>query len=71
MEFQQVVTTADWCLLDFPDLPTFKEQGFPELVSTTWFSLSGPAGLPPEIVRRVNREIVKTMGRPEIDRRMR
>jgi tripartite-type tricarboxylate transporter receptor subunit TctC len=66
-----VAQTADRRLLDFPDLPTFKEQGFPDLVSTTWFSLSGPAGLPPDIVRRVNREIAKTMARPEIERRMR
>src|SRR5260370_15188234 len=49
-----VAQTADRRLPDFPDLPTFKEQGFPDLVSTTWFSLSGPAGLAPDIVRRVN-----------------
>jgi tripartite-type tricarboxylate transporter receptor subunit TctC len=66
-----VAQTADHRLPDFPDLPTFREQGFPDLVSTTWFSLSGPAGLPADIVQKVNREIVKTMGRPEIDRRMR
>jgi tripartite-type tricarboxylate transporter receptor subunit TctC len=66
-----VAQTADRRLPDFPDLPTFKEQGFPDLVSTTWFSLSGPAGLPADIVRRVNREIVNTMARPEIERRMR
>jgi tripartite-type tricarboxylate transporter receptor subunit TctC len=66
-----VAQTADRRLPDFPDLPTFKEQGFPDLVSTTWFSLSGPAGLPLDIVQKVNREIAKTMGRPEIERRMR
>src|SRR5258708_12338121 len=66
-----VAQTADRRLPDFPDLPTFKEQGFPDLVSTTWFSLSGPAGLPADIVRRVNGEIVKTMARPEVERRLR
>ena len=66
-----VAQTADRRLPDFADLPTFKEQGFPDLVSTTWFSLSGPAGLPVDIVQKVNREIAKTMGRPEIDQRMR
>ncbi len=66
-----VAQTADRRLPDFPDLPTFKEQGFPDLVTTTWFSLSAPAGLPPDIVQKVNRTIVQTMGRPEIDRRMR
>jgi tripartite-type tricarboxylate transporter receptor subunit TctC len=39
----------------FPDVPTFKEQGF-DLVSTSWFALSGPAGMPAPIVERLHRE---------------
>jgi tripartite-type tricarboxylate transporter receptor subunit TctC len=66
-----VAQTADRRLPDFPDLPTFREQGYPDLVTTTWFSLSGPAGLPADIVEKVNRTVVQTMGRPEIDQRMR
>src|SRR5258706_156588 len=31
---------------DFPTVPTFNELGYPDLIGTTWFSLSGPAGLP-------------------------
>src|SRR5215470_5375910 len=38
---------------EFPDVPTFAELGFPELTASIWFSLSGPAGLPPEIVTRL------------------
>src|SRR5689334_6453946 len=33
-------------LPDYPDIPTFAESGYPDLVATVWFSLSGPAGLP-------------------------
>jgi tripartite-type tricarboxylate transporter receptor subunit TctC len=66
-----VAPTADRRLPDFPDLPTFREQGYPDMVTTTWFSLSGPAGIPPEIVQKVNRTVVSTMARPEIDQRMR
>jgi tripartite-type tricarboxylate transporter receptor subunit TctC len=66
-----VAQTADRRLPDFPDLATFREQGYPDLVTTTWFSLSGPAGLPPDIVEKVNRSVVQTMARPEIDQRMR
>jgi tripartite-type tricarboxylate transporter receptor subunit TctC len=66
-----VAQTADHRLPDFPDLPTFREQGYSDLVTTTWFSLSGPAGLPAEIVQKVNRTVVQTMARPEIDQRMR
>jgi tripartite-type tricarboxylate transporter receptor subunit TctC len=57
-------------LPDWPDLPTFKEQGFP-LTASIWFGLSGPAGLPPAIVKKVNEEINRGMQSPEIAARMR
>ena len=41
-------------LKEFPDLPTFVESGYPDLVTTTWYSLSGPAGLPRDIVDKLN-----------------
>jgi tripartite-type tricarboxylate transporter receptor subunit TctC len=66
-----IAQTSDRRLPDFPDLPTFKEQGYPDMVSTTWFSLSGPAGLPADIVQKVNRAVVKTMARREIEQRLR
>ena len=57
-------------LVDFPDIPTFREQGY-DLVSTTWFSLSAPPGLPKDIVNAVNREIVKAFAKPEVQARLR
>jgi tripartite-type tricarboxylate transporter receptor subunit TctC len=66
-----VVQTANVRMQDFPDIPTFKELGYPELSTNTWFSLSGPAGLPADIVQKVNREIANTMSRPEMAKRMR
>lgn len=55
---------------DFPDVPTFKELGY-DIVATTWFSISGPAGLPNDIAQKVNREIVRGMARPEVQQRLR
>ena len=63
--------TAAARLPDYPDLPTFRELGYPSLVSTTWFSLSGPAGLPQEIVHKVNREVVRAMSKPDVQQRLR
>ena len=48
----------------FPDVPTFREQGF-DLVSTSWFALSGPAGLPAPIVERLHRETMAVTTTPE------
>jgi len=47
----------------YKDIPTFTEQGYPEVHGDTWFWLTGPKNLPPEIVEKLNREvrrIVKT-----------
>ncbi|WP_372617500.1 Bug family tripartite tricarboxylate transporter substrate binding protein [Falsiroseomonas sp.] len=47
----------------FPEVPTFREQGF-DLVSTSWFALSGPAGMPPAIVERLHREVMAVISSP-------
>ena len=52
----------------FPDVPTFREQGFP-LASDSWFGLSAPAGTPAAIVDRLNREVRSLMGSAEIKAR--
>ena len=51
-----------------PELPTLRELGLGDFVATTWFSLSGPAGLPADIVEKINREVVKAMDRPQVKR---
>jgi tripartite-type tricarboxylate transporter receptor subunit TctC len=38
----------------FPDVPTMKELGHPQLVVDTWYGIYAPAGTPPEIVARLN-----------------
>ncbi len=58
-------------LPDWPDIPTFKEQGFPQLVASIWFALSGPAKLPPAMVKKLNEEIGKAMTKSEVAERMR
>jgi tripartite-type tricarboxylate transporter receptor subunit TctC len=40
-----------------PDVPTFREAGFPDVVTTNWFGFSTVAGLPPELARRWESEI--------------
>jgi tripartite-type tricarboxylate transporter receptor subunit TctC len=37
-----------------PDLPTFAESGFPGFDVTSWVGLFGPAGMPIEIIEKVN-----------------
>jgi len=52
-----------------PDVPTFREAGFPEVVATNWFGFSAPAGLPPEIVKRWETEIAAALQSSQIKER--
>jgi tripartite-type tricarboxylate transporter receptor subunit TctC len=65
-----LAVSAEQRLPDYPDVPTFKELGY-DLVATNWFGLAGPAGLPADIVRKVNQEINIAMAKPESQQRMR
>ncbi len=48
----------------FPDVPTFREQGF-DLISTSWFALSGPAGMPAHVVQRLHRDVMAVVSTAE------
>jgi tripartite-type tricarboxylate transporter receptor subunit TctC len=58
-------------LQEFSQVPTFTESGYPELVATVWFALSGPAGLAPDIVSRLNAESQRILALPEVRARLR
>jgi tripartite-type tricarboxylate transporter receptor subunit TctC len=58
-------------LPDYPNVPTYAELGYKELVATIWFSLSGPAGVSPEIVERLNAEVRKALDAPDARQRLR
>lgn len=66
-----VAVTSAERLDDFPDLPTFRELGHPELEGTTWFSLSGPANMPVEVVQKLNAEVNRLASLPEMQARLR
>jgi tripartite-type tricarboxylate transporter receptor subunit TctC len=66
-----IAVTSPSRMPDYPDLPTFKELGYPDLVASTWFSISGPAKLSKIIAERLNRAINAAMAKPEVQARMR
>jgi tripartite-type tricarboxylate transporter receptor subunit TctC len=58
-------------LPDYPNVPTYAEMGYKDLVATIWFSLSGPAGMPAEIVERLNSEVRKALDAADTRERLR
>jgi tripartite-type tricarboxylate transporter receptor subunit TctC len=55
---------------DYPAVPTLAESGYPDLVARTWFALSGPAGVPDEIVRKLNRAVGQVLEMPDVKQRL-
>ena len=50
----------------FPDVPTLKELGFPDLEVETWYGMFAPAGVPPDIVAKLNAELNALLGQPDV-----
>jgi tripartite-type tricarboxylate transporter receptor subunit TctC len=56
--------TSEQRFSDLPDLPTLAEAGVPGYGATSWYGFLGPAGLPPDIVAKLNRDLIKIVQNP-------
>jgi tripartite-type tricarboxylate transporter receptor subunit TctC len=52
-----------------PDIPTFKEAGYKEHISATFFGIFAPAGTPKPIVDKLNAAIVAVESKPDFQER--
>jgi tripartite-type tricarboxylate transporter receptor subunit TctC len=53
-----------------PDVPTLAESGLPGYEIGSWQGVFAPAGTPPDIVRRLNTEIVKIINMPDVQKKL-
>jgi len=49
-----------------PEFPTVAESGLPRYEAVAWYGLMGPAGLPRDVVSRLNAESGKALGLKEV-----
>ena len=63
------VTTAERSAL-LPELPSMAEAGVKNFDLTSWNGYLGPAGMPPEVVAKLNAAINKIVGNPETKARL-
>jgi tripartite-type tricarboxylate transporter receptor subunit TctC len=52
-----------------PEVPTVAEAGVPGYEVMVWFGLVAPAGTPREIVQRLNAEVIRILGMPDVRER--
>ena len=50
----------------FPEVPTMKEQGLPNLIVETWYGLFAPAGTPAAVVAKLNTDVNALLEHAEI-----
>ena len=49
-----------------PNVPTIAESGLPGFEASSWFALMAPAGLPKEVLARINFETARVMNLPDV-----
>lgn len=52
------------------DVATFKERGFGDFASNSWFGLIAPAGTPDDILQKMSQEVAKALGEADIKERL-
>jgi len=49
---------------EYPNVPTISESGVPGFEAKSWFGLIAPAGTPPEIIKKINKDLIKVISNP-------
>lgn len=52
-----------------PNIPTMVESGYPEFVASFWYGLIGPAGMPKDVVLRLNQEVQRALTHADVRER--
>lgn len=65
-KMKMLATASKERLADYPQVPTVRESGGPDLVVETWVGLVAPAGTPPAIVQKLNAGIAQVLKDPEL-----
>jgi tripartite-type tricarboxylate transporter receptor subunit TctC len=65
-----IVVSSSARIAELADVPTLREEGFDDLVAVTWYALSGPAGLPEDVVQKLNRAVNAAWATPALRSRL-
>jgi len=56
-------------LPSLPDAPTFAEAGVPDFEASSWFGLFAPTGTPVDVVAEIIADVMKTLARPDVQKK--
>lgn len=69
-KLRALAVTGKTRMPELPEVPTMVEGGYPNVTSAIYYGLLGPAGLPAEIVKRINDGANASLKSPELIARM-
>lgn len=69
-QLRLLAVTSRERMSNVPELPTVTEAGFPNLVAENFLGISGPAGLPREVIERIHAAMSEIIKRPDVVRKL-
>nr|WP_251010986.1 tripartite tricarboxylate transporter substrate binding protein [Variovorax paradoxus] len=69
-KMRAIAVTSPMRTADLPSVPTIAESGFKGFEAVTWFGVAGPAGLPKDVVAKLNGAFNKALQDPEVKRKL-
>ncbi len=69
-QLRALAVTGETRLAAAPEIPTFKELGYPAMTATIVYGIFGPAGLPPAVTARLNKTINEIIASDEVKTRL-
>ena len=69
-KYRAIAVLSDKRQPSLPDVPTFKEAGFPKVVGETWYGLSAPAGTPQPVLDKLSSTLRQVVSSAEFEQAM-
>ncbi|MCX7319659.1 MAG: tripartite tricarboxylate transporter substrate binding protein [Hyphomicrobiales bacterium] len=68
--YRALAVLSEERLPQIPEVPSFKELGYPGIVGATWFAVFAPAGTPQAVLDRLSAAITRIVKTPDFAKRM-
>ena len=65
-----IAVTSQKRVADLPSVPTVAESGYKGFDAVTWFGVVGPAGMPKDVVVKLNAAFNKALETPEVKKKL-
>jgi len=70
-KFKPLAVTSERRSSELPDVPTLAEAGLPGFDMTTWYAVYVTAGTPPDVVAKLQAELMRIVALPDVQAKLR